>query len=93
MDHDRTMKTDNWLWGFDQFIQSITTPKEESEMKMKSYAVNIEVTGRVTIYLSAPDYEEAEEIALEIAQNEDWNDWDLDLEVNGSEEDGDEDDN
>jgi hypothetical protein len=93
MDHDRTMKTDNWLWGFDQFIQSITTPKEESEMKMKSYAVNIEVTGRVTIYLSAPDYEEAEEIALEVAQNEDWNDWDLDLEVNGSEEDGDEDDN
>jgi hypothetical protein len=87
------MKTDNWLWGFDQFIQSITTPKKETEMKMKRYAVKIEVSGRTTVYVNAPDYEEAEEIALEVAQNEDWNDWDLDLEVNGSEEDGEEDDN
>jgi len=60
-------------------------------MKMKSYAVNIEVTGRVTIYVTAPDYEEAEDAALEHAYSENWNEWDLDLEVNGSEEDGDED--
>lgn len=58
---------------------------------MKSYAVNIEVRGRVTIYVTAPDYEEAEDVALEHAYNENWNEWDLDLEVNGSEEDSDED--
>jgi len=60
-------------------------------MKMKSYAVNIEVRGRVTVYVTAPDYEEAEEIGLEVAYNENWNEWDLDLEVNGSEEDSDDD--
>jgi hypothetical protein len=87
------MKTDNWLWGFDQFIQSITTPKKDLEMK--TYAVTIEVRGTVTVFVTAPDYEEAEECALEEAYNENWNDWELDLEVNGSEEDGedDEDDN
>jgi uncharacterized protein YjbK len=59
-------------------------------MKMKSYAVTIEVFGRVTVFVTAPDYEEAEEVAIEKAQNENWNDWDLELEVNGSEEDNDE---
>jgi hypothetical protein len=76
---------DNWLWGFDQFIQSITTPKEESEMKMNSYAVTVEVRGTITVYVNAPDYEEAEELAIEEAQTQDWNNWELDLEVNGSE--------
>jgi len=59
-------------------------------MKMKSYAVTVEVRGTVTVFVTAPDYEEAEEVALEQAQNENWNDWDLELEVNGSEEDSDE---
>ena len=57
-------------------------------MKMKEYAVTVEVRGTVTVYVNAPDYEEAEELAIEQAQNENWNDWDLDLEVNGSEETG-----
>ena len=59
-------------------------------MKMKSYAVTVEVRGTVTVFVTAPDYEEAEDVALEQAQNENWNDWDLELEVNGSEEDSDE---
>jgi hypothetical protein len=59
-------------------------------MKMKSYAVTVEVSGTVTVFVTAPDYEEAEEIAIEQAQNENWNEWDLNLEVNGSEEDSDE---
>jgi hypothetical protein len=76
----------DWTQGYDQFIQEIIRGKT---MKMKSYAVTIEVSGRVTVYVTAPDYEEAEEIAIEQAQNENWNDWDLELEVNGSEEDSD----
>jgi L-lactate utilization protein LutC len=82
------MNQDNWLWGFDQFIQCITTPKEEINMKMKNYAVTIEVSGTITVFVSAPDDSEAEEIAFEEAQNQNWNDWELDLEVNGSEEEG-----
>jgi hypothetical protein len=58
-------------------------------MRMKNYAVTIEVRGTVTVFVSAPDYEEAEEVAIEQAQNQNWNDWDLELEVNGSEEDSD----
>ena len=58
---------------------------------MKTYAVTIEVSGTVTVFVSAPDYEEAEEIGLEVAYNQNWNEWDLDLEVNGSEEDYDDD--
>ena len=81
---------ENWLWGFDQFIREITSPKEGTEMKMKDYAVTIEVRGTVTMYVTAPDLEEAEQVAIEEAQNENWNEWDLDLEVNGSEEDSDE---
>lgn len=82
--------TDNWLWGFDQFIKDITSSKEDTEMKMKDYAVTVEVRGTVTIYVTAPDSEEAEQVAIEEAQNENWNEWDLDLEVNGCEEDSDE---
>ena len=59
-------------------------------MRMKDYAVTIEVRGTVTMYVTAPDLEEAEQVAIEEAQNENWNEWDLDLEVNGSEEDSDE---
>ena len=81
---------DNWLWGFDQFIKDITSPKEDTEMRMKDYAVTIEVRGTVTMYVTAPDLEEAEQVAFEEAQNENWNEWALDLEVTGSEEDSDE---
>jgi hypothetical protein len=59
-------------------------------MRMKDYKVTIEVRGTVTMYVTAPDLEEAEQVAIEEAQNENWNEWDLDLEVNGSEEDSDE---
>lgn len=76
----------DWIEGHDQFIKQLIGGK----MKMKSYAVTIEVSGRVTVYVTAPDYEEAEEVALEEARNQDWNAWDLELEVNGSEEDSDE---
>lgn len=81
---------ESWLWGFDQFIRDITSPRENLEMKMKDYAVTVEVRGTVTVYVTAPDSEEAEQLAIEVAQNENWNEWDLDLEVNGSEEDSDE---
>jgi len=59
-------------------------------MKMKSYAVTIEVSGRVTVLVTAPDYEEAEDLAIEQAQNTDLRDCDLDYEVVCSEEDNDE---
>ena len=81
---------ENWMWGFDQFIREITSPREGTEMRMKDYAVTIEVRGTVTMYVTAPDLEEAEQVAIEEAQNENWNEWDLDLEVNSSEEDSDE---
>jgi hypothetical protein len=55
-------------------------------MKMKSYAVKLQVSGYVTVFVDAPDYEEAEDCAAEEAGNEDWNDWDLDFEVIESEE-------
>ena len=83
------MRTDNWLWGFDQFIQSITTPKEEDEMRMKGYVVTLNVMGKVSIYVTAPDDGEAEEVAYDEIQSEDWNKWDLDFEVTDCELDDD----
>lgn len=50
-------------------------------MKMKGYVVTLEVTGRVSVYVTAPDDGEAEEVAFDEIQNEDWNKWDLDFEV------------
>ena len=76
----------SWVCGFDQFIEKLI---DGEDMRMKNYAVTIEVRGTVTVFVSAPDYEEAEEVAIEQAQNQNWNDWDLELEVNGSEEDSD----
>lgn len=58
-------------------------------MKMKSYAVTVEVSGTVTVFVTAPDYEEAEDLAIEEAQNMDLRDEDLSYAVVCSEEDGD----
>ena len=80
---------ENWLWGFDQFIQDITTPREDDEMRMKGYVVTLNVTGKVSIYVTAPDDGEAEDVAYDEIQNEDWNKWDLDFEVTDCELDDD----
>ena len=53
---------------------------------MKSYAVKLRVSGIVTVFIDAPDYEEAEECALDNVHYEEWNDWDLDFEIEESEE-------
>ena len=50
-------------------------------MKLKSYEVKMKVYGTVTIFVDAPDHEEAEDIAYFEIHNEDWNDWDLDFEI------------
>lgn len=55
-------------------------------MRMKEYAVKLHVSGTVTVFVSAPDYEEAEDVALEEVYNENFNEWDLDFEVIESEE-------
>lgn len=60
-------------------------------MRMKSYAVKVNVSGTVTVFVTAPDYEEAEDCAIDEAQNMDLRDCDLDYEVISSEEDSDED--
>lgn len=80
---------ENWLWGFDQFIQDITTPREDDEMRMKGYVVTLNVMGKVSIYVTAPDDGEAEDVAYDEIQSEDWNKWDLDFEVVGCELDDD----
>jgi hypothetical protein len=55
-------------------------------MKMKSYEVKLRVYGTVTVCVEAPDYEEAEDIAMDEVYNDNWNDWDVDFEVEESEE-------
>jgi hypothetical protein len=55
-------------------------------MKMKSYAIKLQVSGYVTVFVDAPDYEEAEDCALDDVYNEDWNEWDLEFEIVESEE-------
>lgn len=57
---------------------------------MKSYAVRVAVSGTVLVYVSAPDYEEAEEEAFYQAQSMDLRDADLEYEVISSELDDDE---
>lgn len=59
-------------------------------MKMKSYAVKVGVSGTVTVFVTAPDYEEAEEEAIYQAQGMDIRDCDFDYEVICSEPDNDE---
>jgi len=59
----------NWLWGFDQFINDITTTRGEN-MRMKSYAVKIHYSGTNTYIVTAPDYEEAEGAAYDEFQND-----------------------
>jgi hypothetical protein len=59
-------------------------------MKMKSYAVTVNVLGNVTVFVVAPDYEEAEEEAIYQAQAMNLQDMDLEFEVVDSEEDNDE---
>lgn len=78
----------NWIEGHDQFIGQLIKGKN---MKMKSYAVTIEVSGTITVFVTAPDYEEAEDCAIDEAQNMDLRDCDLNYEVVCSEEDHDED--
>lgn len=58
-------------------------------MRMKGYVVTLEVMGTVSIYVTAPSYEEAEEVAYDEIQSEDWNTWDLDFQVIKSELDDD----
>jgi len=58
-------------------------------MRMKSYAVTIQVSGTVTVFVTAPDYEEAEEEAYYEVQNMDLREEDLEFEVISSEEDSD----
>lgn len=59
-------------------------------MRMKTYAVKVAVSGTVTVMVSAPDYEEAEEEAYYEAQNLDLREEDLEFEVISSELDDDE---
>jgi hypothetical protein len=59
-------------------------------MRMKSYAVTVNVSGNVTVFVEAPDYEEAEEEAIYQAQAMNLMDMDLEFEVVDSEEDSDE---
>ena len=56
---------------------------------MKDYAVRLNFYGTTTVIVSAPDYEEAEEVALEEAQNGNFNDLDIEFEVESSELDND----
>ena len=53
---------------------------------MKSYAVKLHVSGTVTVFVEAPDEDEAEDCALDEVYNEDFNEWDLEFEVVESEE-------
>lgn len=59
-------------------------------MRMKTYAVKVQVSGTVTVMVSAPDYEEAEEEAYYEVQNMDLREEDLEFEVISSELDDDE---
>ena len=55
---------DNWIKGFDQFIQELTTGG--SDMRQKDYYVKINYGGYMTYLVTAPDYEEAEILAQEL---------------------------
>lgn len=57
---------------------------------MKTYAVKVQVSGTVTVLVSAPDYEEAEEEGYYQAQALDLREEDLEYEVISSELDDDE---
>jgi hypothetical protein len=59
-------------------------------MKMKGYAVRLNFYGSTTVFVTAPDYDEAEEVALENAENGDYNLLEIEFEVEGSELDDDE---
>jgi len=59
-------------------------------MRMKSYAVKVAVSGTITVFVTAPDYEEAEEEAYYQAQSVDLREEDLEYEVISSEPDNDE---
>jgi hypothetical protein len=58
-------------------------------MRMKNYAVKVAVSGTITVFVTAPDYEEAEEEAYYQAQAVDLREEDLEFEVLESEEDND----
>lgn len=48
---------------------------------MKDYAVRLNFYGTTTVIVSAPDDEEAMDVALEEAQNGNYNDLDIEFEV------------
>jgi hypothetical protein len=59
-------------------------------MKMKGYAVRLNFYGTTTVFVTAPDYDEAEEVALEEAEGMNYNNLDIEFEVESSEIDTDE---
>jgi len=59
-------------------------------MKMKGYAVRLNFYGSTTVFVTAPDYDEAETVALEEAENGNFNELEIEFEVESSEEDNDE---
>ena len=59
-------------------------------MKQKGYAVRLNFYGSTTVFITAPDYDEAEEVALENAENGDYNLLEIEFEVESSELDDDE---
>jgi hypothetical protein len=59
-------------------------------MKQKGYAVRLNFYGSTTVFITAPDYDEAEEVALENAENGDYNLLEIEFEVESSEQDDDE---
>ena len=57
---------------------------------MKDYAVTLHFYGTEVMYVSAPDEEEAEQLALEMAEGMDFNKLEIEFEVDSSEIDSDE---
>jgi hypothetical protein len=59
-------------------------------MRMKGYSVKLNFYGSTTVFVTAPDYDEAEQLALEQADAGDYNTLDIEFEVESSELDDDE---
>jgi hypothetical protein len=58
-------------------------------MRTKGYAVRLNFYGSTTVFVTAPDYDEAETVALEEAENCNYNELDIEFEVESSELDDD----
>jgi hypothetical protein len=60
----------SWVEGFDSAIQQIITPKqEENTMKFKDYEVILRFSGSHTFFVSAPDDDEAYQVAMDELEN------------------------